>query len=67
MLVDFERLEILKQMSILQEISPYRKRKYLYSTDGALYTSNQRFIDFIGYQTQNTGRSPVRFFDRSDP
>lgn len=35
MLVDFERSEILKQVPILQEISPNRKRKHLYSTDGA--------------------------------
>jgi hypothetical protein len=35
MLVDFERSEILKQMPILQEISPNRKRKHLYSTEGA--------------------------------
>ena len=33
MLVDFERSEILKQMPVLQEISPNRKRKYLCSTD----------------------------------
>jgi len=36
MLVDFERSEILKQMPILQEISPNRKRKHLYSTDGVV-------------------------------
>jgi serine/threonine protein kinase len=35
MLVDFERSEILKQVPILQEISPNRKRKHLYSTDRA--------------------------------
>ncbi|KAH6672621.1 hypothetical protein B0J14DRAFT_77847 [Halenospora varia] len=35
-LVDFERSEILKQMPILQEISPNRKRKHLHPTDRAL-------------------------------
>jgi hypothetical protein len=30
MLVDFERSEILKQVPVLQETSPNRKRKYLY-------------------------------------
>ena len=58
MLVDFERSEILKQMPILQEISPNRKRKHLYSTDGASCSGGppyQRFIDCIGYRTQNIG------------
>ena len=36
MLVDFERSEILKQMPILQEMSPNRKRKHLHPTDKAL-------------------------------
>jgi hypothetical protein len=35
MLVDFERSEILKHVSILQEISPNRKRKHLHSIEGA--------------------------------
>jgi serine/threonine protein kinase len=30
MLVDFERSEILKQVPVLQETSPNRKRKYLH-------------------------------------
>jgi hypothetical protein len=30
MLVDFERSEILKQVPVLQETSPNRKRKHLY-------------------------------------
>jgi signal recognition particle subunit SEC65 len=34
MLVDFERSEILKQLPILQEVSPNRKRKHLHSTKG---------------------------------
>ncbi|KAM3067066.1 hypothetical protein ACMFMG_011739 [Clarireedia jacksonii] len=38
-LIDFERSEILKQIPILQEMSPNRKRKYLYSTSRALYSS----------------------------
>ena len=36
MLVDFECSEILKPTSILQEISPNRKRKNLHVTEGAL-------------------------------
>jgi hypothetical protein len=57
-LVDFERSEILKQMPILQEISPNRKRKHLYSTNKASCSGGppyQRFIDCIGYQIQNIG------------
>ena len=34
-LVDFERSEILNQLPVLQETSPNRKRKHLFSTDGA--------------------------------
>jgi hypothetical protein len=59
-LVDFERSEILKQISILQEISPNQKRKHLYSSNGTSCSSGppyQRFIDCIGYQ-------PKTFADR---
>jgi len=58
-LVDFERSEILKQLTVLQETSPNRKQKHLYSTNGAScssgppYEDYQRFIDSIGYQAQN--------------
>jgi hypothetical protein len=55
-LVDFERLEILKQLPVLQETSPNQKQKHLYSTDRASYSGGppyQRFIDSIGYQAQN--------------
>ncbi|CAG8982361.1 hypothetical protein HYALB_00013990, partial [Hymenoscyphus albidus] len=49
-LVDFERSEILKQMPILQEISPNRKRKHLYLADTASCSSqhhHQRFISAV--------------------
>jgi hypothetical protein len=50
-LVDLKRSEILKQMPILQEISPNWKRKHLYSTNGASCSGgpHQRFSDFIGH------------------
>jgi hypothetical protein len=57
-LVDFERSEILKQLPVLQETSPNRKRKHLYSTDGTSCCGGppyQRFIDSIGYRAQNFG------------
>jgi hypothetical protein len=46
-LVDFERSEILKQMPILQEISPNRKRKHLY-TDVASCCGRHHYQCFIG-------------------
>jgi hypothetical protein len=36
-LVDFECLEILKQVQVLKEILPNRKRKHLYFYSGASY------------------------------
>ena len=51
MLVDFERSEILKQVPVLQQISPPNgKRKHLHFTHGASCCSGtvpQRFIDSI--------------------
>ncbi|KAL5328001.1 hypothetical protein ACEPPN_005707 [Leptodophora sp. 'Broadleaf-Isolate-01'] len=55
-LVDFERSEILKQVSVLQETSPNRKRKHLHSSNGVSCNGGppyRLFIDPISYQTQN--------------
>jgi hypothetical protein len=57
-LVDFERSEILKQVPILQEISPNQKRKRLHPTDKTLCSGEppyQCFIGSFGYHAQNTG------------
>jgi hypothetical protein len=58
LLIDFERSEILKQVPVLQESSPNRKRKHLQFTNRPLRNGlpvTQLFIDSIGYQTQNIG------------
>jgi len=56
-LVDFERSEILKQVQVLQETSPNRKRKYLHFDPEASRRSlsDEAFIN------------PSKCFDWSDP
>jgi serine/threonine protein kinase len=55
MLVDFERAEILKQMPILKEISPNRKRKHLHSIGGTCPASymTTALTDPISSDAQN--------------
>jgi hypothetical protein len=56
-LVDFERSEILKQVSVLQETSPNQKRKHLHLDPEASYRSLSDGLFII----------PGKCFDWSDP
>ncbi|KAH8650353.1 hypothetical protein BGZ60DRAFT_421798 [Tricladium varicosporioides] len=55
MLVDFERSEILKQVPVLQETSPNRKRKHLHPEASCRSLSDGHFIN------------PTKCFDWNDP
>ncbi|CAG8977997.1 hypothetical protein HYALB_00000666 [Hymenoscyphus albidus] len=58
-LVDFERSEILKQMPILQEISPNRKRKHLYLADTASCSGQHHHQRFISHERYEAPTAPI--------